>query len=109
MCAIICQCFTNWRFLDQLLNPPAACNPNYRGSRCLTLTSGQPMYPNVGAKNKGGISVWSCRKRDAATHTALQQDNPRPTLPPLPNLPLHHYLPYVEALHSMGDLIVPDL
>jgi hypothetical protein len=37
--------------------PPATRNPNYRGSRCLTLTSGQPMYSNVGAKIKGGITV----------------------------------------------------
>ena len=36
--------------LHQLPNPPPARNPNYQGSRCLTLTSGQPVYHNVGAK-----------------------------------------------------------
>jgi len=47
--------------------PPPARNPNYQGSRCLTLTSGQPMYPNVGAKTL------------AATHTMrLQDPNPGP-------------------------------
>ncbi len=48
-----CDYYTN----DQLPNPPTARNSNYRGSRCLTLTSGQPMYPNVRAKIKGGIAV----------------------------------------------------
>ena len=53
--------------LHQLPNPPPARNPNYQGSRCLTLTSGQPMYPNVGAKTL------------AATHTVrLQDPNPGP-------------------------------
>ena len=37
--------------------PHPARNPNYQGSRCLTLTSGQPMYPNIGAKIKCGIAV----------------------------------------------------
>ena len=44
-------------FRDQLPHPPTARNPNYRGSRCLTLTSGQPMYPNTRKKIKGGIAV----------------------------------------------------
>ena len=60
--------------------PPLHTTLNYRGSRCLTLlTSGQPMYPNVGGEIKGGIAVKvaSCHKRDAATHTArLQNLNP---------------------------------
>ena len=30
--------------------PPYRMQPNYRGSRCLTLTSGQPMFPNIGQK-----------------------------------------------------------
>ena len=38
-------------------HPPTALNPNYQGSRCLTLMSGQPMYPNAGAKIKRGIAV----------------------------------------------------
>ena len=38
-------------------NPPTTRNPNYWGSRCLILTLGQPMYSNVGAKNKCGITV----------------------------------------------------
>jgi hypothetical protein len=38
---------------------PPARNPNYWGSWCLTLMSGQPMYPNVGAKLKGGQSPLS--------------------------------------------------
>jgi hypothetical protein len=37
--------------------PPPAHNPNYRGSRRLTLTLGQPMYPNIGANIKCGITV----------------------------------------------------
>ena len=46
-------------FLHQLPNPPTAHNPNYRVSQFTlsrgsqwTLTSGQPMYPNVGAKKR---------------------------------------------------------
>ena len=44
--------------LRQLPNPPPAHNPNYRGSRCLTLTL-EPMYPNpkFGAKINCGITV----------------------------------------------------
>jgi hypothetical protein len=43
-------------------NPPTARNPNYQGSRCLTLTSGQLMHPNVGANIKCGIAVWVAAK-----------------------------------------------
>ena len=48
--------------LNQLPNPPTARNPNYRGSRCLTLTSGHLMYPNIGANITGGIAVWVAAK-----------------------------------------------
>ena len=37
-------------FFRSTTHPPTAHNHNYRGSRCLTLTSRQPIYPNAGAK-----------------------------------------------------------
>jgi hypothetical protein len=48
---------TYYNFYTNYPIPPPARSPKCPGSWCLTLTLGQPMYPNAGANIKGGIAV----------------------------------------------------
>ena len=74
-----------YEFYTNYPTPPSARNPNYRGSWCITLTSGQPMYPNVGAKIKCGIALWrQLTHRACPVHVAFSfSTHPTTTTPSL--------------------------
>jgi hypothetical protein len=88
--------------------PPPARNPNYRGSGCLTLTSGQLMYPQKGRGNSHSAPAWFKILTPVHVAFSTRPTTTTPTLTQNYTIISVDYKPYLLILFS-SVLAIPLL